>query len=276
MKRLLRFPLPVATAFLSLVLIACNGGGGSDGGPGGSDIAPFCETDVECAAGATNECSLATCDLIDGVCVTTPLPEASPCDDNNGVCRDGFCAQTELNAYIKSPSPEPNAFFGTAVSIRGDRMIVGAPSSGPPFGRVAVFERANDQWTVAQQIETPRLPGGSYECTPCEELACPTMGEGDGFGVTLAISGNTLVVGAPGEASADTGVNGDEGDNSAPGAGAATSSSAWTGSGRRRTSTKHSMPTRAPRLPDPRVRLRTQSRTASSSVKRKPRRRGRA
>jgi len=285
--------------------------------------------------------------------VSTPLPEGSPCDNNNGVCRNGLCAQSELKAFVKSPSPEPNALFGTSVSILGDRMIVGAPSSGPPFGRVAVFERTNGQWSVVQQLDTPRLQGGatdglfawavataqgaspaqdffvvssvgfglggsgsvrvfrqqgsegqwlldsafgylqanppshpldlfgmsvaltpsgdtlvvgapgystgdlpiafsdrdysgaayifentnslwtqaallrasnaggSYMCEACAELACPTSGEGDGFGVSVAISGDTVVVGAPGEGSAATGVDGDQSDDSAPAAGAA-------------------------------------------------------
>ena len=351
MKRLVASPLLFATAFLSLFVIACNGGGdGSGGGLGGSDLTPFCETDLECAAASTNECTSATCDVIDGVCLTNPAPEGSPCDDNAGVCRDGFCAPTELKAYVKSPDPEDNALFGTSVSIVGDRMIIGAPSSGPPAGRVAVFERAGDQWSVVQQIDTPRLPGGSWDgmfawsvaaadelfavssmgfpvggglgsarifrnrngqwlldttagnlgrvvgadvdaldffgvsmaltptgrtlvvgasghttkpeppgrlalsdrdysgaayifeytglwteaallkasnaggnylCIPCEEFACPTSGMGDGFGVAVAVSGTTVVVGAPNEASAATGVNGDEDDNNAFAAGAA-------------------------------------------------------
>jgi len=43
----------------------------------------------------------------------------------------------------------------------------------------------------------------------------------DFFGSTVAMSGDTLVVGAPGEDSAATGVNGNQGDNSAARAGAA-------------------------------------------------------
>ena len=42
----------------------------------------------------------------------------------------------------------------------------------------------------------------------------------DEFGCSVAISGNTVVVGARGEAGAATGVNGDQSDNSAPDAGA--------------------------------------------------------
>ena len=156
MKYLLTYPLTPVAALLSLLLFACGGNGGGDGGAGtgGSDLTPFCEADADCPP-SVNECVVASCDLIEGLCVSTSLPEGSPCDDNNGVCRDGFCAATELKAYVKSPDPEPNALFGTAVSFLGDRLIVGAPSSGPPFGRVAVFERTDGQWAVVQKIDTP-------------------------------------------------------------------------------------------------------------------------
>ena len=40
------------------------------------------------------------------------------------------------------------------------------------------------------------------------------------FGTSVALSGDTLAVGADGEDSAATGVNGDQADNSAPEAGA--------------------------------------------------------
>lgn len=346
MKRLVACPLPFAVVSLTLFLSACGGGGGGVDGTGGTPVLnPFCETDAECAAGSTNECAVATCDTGPGVCINTPVPDGTPCDSNEGVCRDSFCAQTELKAFVKSPNPEPNALFGTSVSVLGDRMVVGAPSSGPPFGKVAVFERTDGAWAVSQQINTPTpggatdglfawtvasgdtffavgamgfglggrgsvriyrqfsgdwrqdpfgylqpeegndsdlfgaslaltsFPssaavddvavvgapgystvstpfsardysgaayvfealnsawteaallradnaGGSYECMMCQSLACPTSGEGDGFGVAVAISGDTIVVGAPVEGGAATGVNGPDNDD-APGAGAA-------------------------------------------------------
>lgn len=358
MARFLDFPLPKATAWLFCLVLAigCGGGGESVDGTGGTGggTTRFCETDAECLAGATNPCAAPSCDTNAGVCISTPLPDGTACNDNAGVCRDGFCAATELKAYIKSPTPRENALFGTTVSILGDRMIVGAPSTSSDAGRVAIFERgAGGEWTVDQQIPAPtqggtqglfgwsvaaaeglttdalddffvvgtmglnlsgsgsvrvyRKPagqwiqdstfgfiipedgpansldlfaaslaltpdggtlvvgspghstgeppiafferdysgavyifnntnslwtqeaflkasnaGGSYMCeAPCELLACPTSGEGDGFGVSVAISGDTVVVGAPGEASAATGVGGNENDDSAPGAGAA-------------------------------------------------------
>lgn len=354
MSYLIRVPFPAWFVFVFLALVACGGGGGdasSPGGSGGGSPVRFCENDGDCAGGAANECQVATCDIDVGVCLNESRPDGAPCDDAAGVCRDGFCADSELKAFVKSPNPEPNALFGTSVSILDDRMIVGAPSSGSLSGRVAIFERTADEWSVVQEIDTPPLgqscgdglfgwsvasadnffvvgslgfglggvgsirvyinrqgtwvqesagvqrgclrgqqtdpldlfgtsvalaplgeesytlvvgapghssgeppvsvfdrdysgaahvfekinsvdweevallkasnTGGSYQCSECADLACPTSGEGDGFGASVATSGETIVVGAPGEASAATGVNGDELDDTAPGAGAA-------------------------------------------------------
>jgi hypothetical protein len=43
---------------------------------------------------------------------------------------------------------------------------------------------------------------------------------GDDFGLSVAVSGDTLVVGAPGEDSNATGINGNQSDNSVQGSGA--------------------------------------------------------
>jgi len=45
-------------------------------------------------------------------------------------------------------------------------------------------------------------------------------GDAFGFSVSLSADGSTLAVGATGEASAATGLNGDQSDNSLPGTGA--------------------------------------------------------
>ncbi|HKQ48401.1 MAG TPA: thrombospondin type 3 repeat-containing protein [Phycisphaerae bacterium] len=52
-------------------------------------------------------------------------------------------------------------------------------------------------------------------------LKASNTGADDEFGYSVAVSGDTMVVGAPQEASNATGVNGNQGDNSAPDAGAA-------------------------------------------------------
>ncbi len=93
-------------------------------------------------------------------------------------------------------------WFGSDVAISGDTIVVGAWKENQAF----VFTRSGDVWTQ-QQI----LTGSNTE-------------SGDSFGRDVTIDGDTIVVGAFAEASAATGVNGDETDNSAGangGAGAA-------------------------------------------------------
>jgi hypothetical protein len=108
--------------------------------------------------------------------------------------------------------------FGYSVALSGDTLVVGAPfedsgdtgingnqgsNAAPGAGAAYVFVRTAGVWT--QQ---------AY-------LKASNTGAGDNFGFGVALSGDTLVVGAPGEAGGATGVNGNQGDNSAPGAGAA-------------------------------------------------------
>jgi hypothetical protein len=84
-----------------------------------------------------------------------------------------------------------------AIDMNGDSLVVGGGN------RIYVFERSGTTW--AQRAE---LSGSNTDAL-------------DGFGSTLAISNDTIVVGAPYEQSAATGVNGNGADNSLPYAGAA-------------------------------------------------------
>ena len=59
-----------------------------------------------------------------------------------------------------------------------------------------------------------------HELEPTAYLKASNTGGGDRFGVSVAISGDTLAVGADHEESDATGVNGDQNDNSAEHAGA--------------------------------------------------------
>ena len=53
-------------------------------------------------------------------------------------------------------------------------------------------------------------------------IKASNTGAGDFFGYRVAVSGDTMVVGAPGESSAATGVNGNQGNDFAIDSGAAT------------------------------------------------------
>ena len=72
--------------------------------------------------------------------------------------------------------------FGTKVAIDGDLAVVaagGGDSFSPGNGRVCVYRRANDVWTLETTL------------TKTDENADL------GFGSSVAVSGNTILVGAP-------------------------------------------------------------------------------
>jgi len=125
---------------------------------------------------------------------------------NNGVW-------TQQQPYLKASNADPNDRFGSSVALSGDTLVVGAVGEGssaaggvndnsaPNTGAVYVFTRNNGVWTQQQ----PYLKASNAD-------------PNDKFGSSLALSGDTLVVGAVGEGSS---ANGGSGDNSAPAAGAA-------------------------------------------------------
>jgi hypothetical protein len=75
--------------------------------------------------------------------------------------------------------------FGIAVSLSGETIVIGAPfddDAGPASGSAYVFQRE---------------VGGGDGWGQVKKLTADDAAEGDRFGYTVAISGNTVVVGAP-------------------------------------------------------------------------------
>jgi hypothetical protein len=122
-------------------------------------------------------------------------------------------------AYIKASNTDSDDQFGKSVSLSDDTLAVGAPNerskttgingdqtnnSWSGTGAVYVFTRdATDTWNQQAYIKASNT------------------GNGDLFGESIALSGDTLVAGAPLEDSAATGVDGFQGDNKALSSGAA-------------------------------------------------------
>ena len=121
-------------------------------------------------------------------------------------------------AYLKASNTGANDFFGWSVAVSGDTVVIGAygedssatgvngnqaDNSATDAGAAYVFVRSGGVWS--QQ---------AY-------LKASNTGAGDWFGLSVAVSGDTVVVGAYLEDSNATGVNGNQADNSAPDAGAA-------------------------------------------------------
>jgi hypothetical protein len=120
-------------------------------------------------------------------------------------------------AFLQADNGESGDVFGHSVAISGDTIAVGAiledgGSAGvdgadnndePESGSVYVFTRSGASWSQQAYLKASNVEGG------------------DQFGFSVAVSGDTLAVGAIGEESAATGIGGAEDDNTAtPAAGA--------------------------------------------------------
>lgn len=118
-------------------------------------------------------------------------------------------------AYLKASNIGTGDLFGWSVALSGDTLaagatgegsgIVGDPSdnSAQQSGAAYVFVRNGTNWTQQAYIKASNPDAN------------------DEFGTSIALSGDTLAVGAPFEDSAATGIGGNAADNSASSSGAA-------------------------------------------------------
>jgi hypothetical protein len=117
-------------------------------------------------------------------------------------------------AYLKGSNTEARDRFGAGVAVSGDTLVVGAPFESQSQGAAYVFVRDGSVWSEQAFLEV--AGADSFDL----------------FGESVGISGDTVVVGAPGEDSAATGVGGDDTDDSLESAGAAfvfvRTGTAWT------------------------------------------------
>jgi hypothetical protein len=120
-------------------------------------------------------------------------------------------------AYLKASNTGANDFFGRSVALSGDTLAVGADdedsaaqgvdgnqddNSASASGAVYVFRRTGSAWLQEAYLKASNT------------------GASDNFGESVALSGDTLAVGADGEDSTAQGVDGNEADNSASSSGA--------------------------------------------------------
>jgi hypothetical protein len=109
--------------------------------------------------------------------------------------------------YIKASNNQENGNFGFSVAISGDTAVVGAigeasaatgvnglqsDTSAPFAGAAYVFVRSGTTWSQQAYLKASNTEAG------------------DLFGASVAISGDTIIVGAQNESSSATGVNGDQ------------------------------------------------------------------
>jgi hypothetical protein len=121
-------------------------------------------------------------------------------------------------AYLKASNTNANDIFGRSVAISGDTIVVGADA-----------EDSNATGVNGNQSDNSLTnPGAAYvfvrtgtTWSQQAYLKASNTGQFDFFGFSVAISGETIVVGAMGEDSGADGINGNQADNSALTAGAA-------------------------------------------------------
>jgi hypothetical protein len=121
-------------------------------------------------------------------------------------------------AFLQASNSDADDQFGSSVAISGDKIIVGA------FGESSNANGVNG----SQSDNSAPLAGAAYvfvrNATGWSQqayLKASNSDAGDSFGGSVALSGNTAVVGAGRESSNATGVDGDQTNNSASSAGAA-------------------------------------------------------
>ncbi len=119
-------------------------------------------------------------------------------------------------AYLKAPNPDASDYFGYSVAISGDTLVVAAVGEdsgqlGPSAvaatdnaatdsGAAYVYTRSAGVWTLQAYLKASNT------------------GVSDSFGASVAINGDSIVVGADGE---DSSANGSQADNGYTNAGAA-------------------------------------------------------
>jgi hypothetical protein len=126
--------------------------------------------------------------------------------------------QIAQQAYLKASNTEGNDLFGYSVAVSGDTAVVGAPFEAS--NAVGVNGNQNDDSAFQAGAAYVFLRNGTNWIQQAY-LKASNAGIGDLFGYSVAVWRDTVVVGAFGESSNATGVNGDQTNNSAFQSGAA-------------------------------------------------------
>lgn len=92
----------------------------------------------------------------------------------------GWATATET-AILTASNAADDDRFGYSVAMSGDTIVIGAPGAKNYQGEAYLFGKPSGGWAT----ETVILPP-------------PTPVDGDWFGLSVGVSGDTIVVGAPG------------------------------------------------------------------------------
>jgi hypothetical protein len=132
--------------------------------------------------------------------------------------RDGSEVWSQ-QAYLKASNTDALDQFGRSVAASGDTVVVGARGEDSNATGVGGDEGNDDAWNSGAAYVFVRDGSGAWSQQAYLKASNTDMA--DEFGWSVAVSSDTVVVGAHSEESNATGVNGDEGNDDASNAGAA-------------------------------------------------------
>ena len=102
--------------------------------------------------------------------------------------------QLQPRQYLKAPKPSAGDVFGESVALSDSHLVVGAPGDD----HVGVDGRSDDAAADSGAVYVYALRDGRFELS--EELKAPSpIHRLSGFGASVALSDDRLVVGAPGD-----------------------------------------------------------------------------
>lgn len=112
-----------------------------------------------------------------------------------------------FEAFLKASNTEANDQFGWSVAVSGNTAVVGArfEDSGVPGINQGPAQEANNASAAAGAAYVFVRNSGVWTFQAYLKPAVTQAGAN--FGATVAISGNTIAVGAPGDNSSTTGIN---------------------------------------------------------------------
>jgi hypothetical protein len=226
----------VLAVLCSAMLGACGGGGGGDGGGGGggggtslsgnANLAALTVTgaDLEQAfdPGSTAYTAVGgvTVLLAEGdndIVVEVTAEDGTMRGYTLTVTRQSADAFAQ-DAYVKASNTEAGDVFGYSVALDGDTLAVGASREDSAATGIDGDESDNTAGTSGAVYVFTRNAAGVWEQRAY--IKASNTEEVDRFGYPVALSGDTLAVGAHEEDSAATGINGNQNSNSEEEAGA--------------------------------------------------------
>jgi trimeric autotransporter adhesin len=143
------------------------------------------------------------------------------------IVREG--TRWKQQAYLKASNSGAGDRFGASVAVSGDAILVGAAGFDYIYGVGGSAEDSNATGINGDQANNGASNSGAAylfvrEGTAWKQTAylkASNTGVNDYFGRAVALDAGVLAIGAPGEASHTTGINGDQTDDSSPQSGAA-------------------------------------------------------